>query len=792
MSSLYKNHLSSESTKLSPPISDAFFVATVVDTDPVTYCVTVAPQSSNKKGLQQGIPLTSQLSKLMGMKDCLLPSIGSNVLCLQVRATYCYIIGTIPSPDLTYGSVGFPARSALGAGDGSVDEANTVGYGGESETKRDIFNSNRPTDIVDGEFVKANEFGVLLGLFQTFATLKGSELAQIQAFVFDDLVRIISHNFHHITSMGEVSISHDGQGLNLEYTLTHDPKEALGRAQVSSESYIPVLEQITSEDNSDDNSNYKLKEDPRIKAIERLKIFVGKLGDLVRIMLVRPAEGKIRSLDGKPIEVPDTGLFDFHLGLDGGAIVRTVKGLALEKTNWIRVPHRIRTPEDPEGDEAQGTEEFKYEEKEAFEFDNTYTYQEQPFFYFLQIRDYVSYMNETYGMKNFKTHEKDFHVNDDVTKEQPLATGDVVKVDPLSNTRYEKRTSGFYMMPNGGIMLKDAWGSALVMEGGNIYVQAAKDEIHQPMRNYISKAGQYTNFSSRKDIDFSSTEGGSRLKTKKVQHFYSQEGGIILQTDVKAGIEFSPEGEAIETTAGIVMKSAAGIYSKAENYYIRSAGPYAVRANDLILQGDGQARLIGEKDMMIFSPESLSVGTKGTLSLVSSEGSTILFGDTATVVGTEDQTIGLTPFGPALGLMTRDESNNGVDQYKAFIDTLDEFKAQNFTYSFKEDEKWDDLKFRFLKGDKYSFTTNQDAIPQTISQIEADTFEALDNLVVWEEEMINGTYPYPGLENEACLVGAELKNVELIENELYNKADSVSMQELNKPKSIFSEYKIIG
>lgn len=779
--SFSRNIAGSESPRLAAPINDSFFTAIVVDSDPATYCVEVAPLTQTKKAILQGIPIAQQLTNMLGMKEAYLPPIGSTVLCLAAKAKYCYVIGVIPEADLGGSGAGQPLRSSFGGGDGDSDNANRLGYGGKSSSKLNIINNNRPTDVVDGEYVKSNEFGVLLGLFQNFACLKASELSQIQTYVLDDLVRIISHNFQHYHSMGQFSISHDGQSLNLECGLTHDPIEAQGRPQTGSLNNFSVMSLTGNIDKDDKDSIVKL-EDEKLKAVERLKIFVGKLGDLVRIMLVRPDDQELRLNNGEDPTKPDTGLFDFHLDMDGGAYLRSVKGIFIEKTNWIRVPHRKQSEEDPTGDDAT---QFNYDRKESFKFDKTYNYKDQPFLYFLQLRDYMAYMNETYGYKNFKKHEKDFHVNDDVNNETKIDS--IVEVDPLSATKYEKRTSGFYMMPNGGIMMKDAWGSAIVLEGGNIYFQAAKDEIHQPMRNFIAKVGQFTSIASKKDIDFSSTEGGARIKTDKVQHFYSENGGIIIQTDNEGGPDYIPEDQAITDTAGIVIKSKSGIYSYADQYNIRAIGTCTVRSKDLVLQGDGSAWFISEKDMIIFSPRSLAVGTKGQLVVASTEGQAVFFGDGATVVGKEEQEFGVCPLGPVTGFLTEDN----IKDFKNFENTIDGFSTTTFLSNFKEDEIWDNLKFRFLDSSSYSINTATDPIPKTLVQIEEENFEALHNLHTWEERQINDTYPYPGADNAEILVGGVMNNIEVLEGELYNKTDNEELGTIETATNIFTDYKTL-
>jgi hypothetical protein len=344
--------------------------------------------------MMQGIMLASQLSSFLGFKEVIVPQPGSRVLCAQVGANSCYILGVIPQNNMT--SENIPGRSMTGAGDPHMDQANQKGH----VDKNSILSINRrPSDIVDGEYAIGDEFGTMLAFFQQMITLKGSELAQVQCFLMDDLVRIISHNFQHYTALGEYNIWHDGKSIMAEFGATHQPGESYGRPLVESDSGAPMFTKTGSNDVKDDSDFYKIAEDERTRAIERLKIFLGRLGDFLHVYMVRPDPQETRGFDKKPSK-PDTGLFDFHLGLDGGAHIRSVKEVFIEKTNWIRVPHRCKDPADKQ--EGDVEHEKNYEEKKKFEWKKEYKYLENPHYYFLQLRDYVAYVCEKKNYENFK------------------------------------------------------------------------------------------------------------------------------------------------------------------------------------------------------------------------------------------------------------------------------------------------------------------------------------------------------------------------------------------------------
>jgi len=773
------------------------FTGIVITSTAATYTATVVRESYMSKTSDggnniQGILVSSHLASFLGFKEVSLPQPGSRVLCASAGANTCYIIGVIPQNNMS--SKLIPGRASLGAGDAGQDDANRIGH----EDKHPVIpNNRRPSDVVDGEYVVANEFGVLVGLFQQLAVLKGSELAQVQCCLLDDLVRVISHNFQHYTALGEYNIWHDGKSLMSEFGATHLPAETYGRPAVTSDmGGGPIFEETGTGSVDDSEDFYKISEDERIKSIERFKIFLGRLGDFLHIFLVRPDEDEVRTLnpDKKPTK-PDTGLFDLHLGTDGGVHIRSVKEVFLEKTNWIRVPTRYSAPEDPNGDDAT---DIEYEKKDKFEWDDTYKYVENPMAYFLQLRDYVAYTSENAAYKNFKKHEKDFYVNDDIGTEKNIKNiSEVDEHTKLDQEKYELRTAGIYLMPNGGITIRDAWNSAIVLEGGNIYLQPAKDFVLQPLRNFIAKVGGWTSIASKEDIDLSSSEKGFRLKTEKSQYFYSDQAGIVMEAHNAGGGTGTPDPatEAINNINGIVFKSDKGIYNYAETEIVN----YATK--NLVLQSGENVFVDAEKTLGLNSSQTTVMHTSGSLIIdgensalfLSTGGSAIFAGSSSSAFGNKDDYLGV----------QYDTDSMFIDVLKGAV-PLSEVTPQltpiyptianpiSFT-TFQSIEDYKKLKFKFLDSSKYgNLDPQKDAIPSTMAQ-QDDELTGLYSLSAWQEKEVNETLPFPGKDkfDNFYMHADSPKNLESNQTgkSYSNKAESETQPAKIELKSL-KEYKI--
>jgi hypothetical protein len=737
-----------------------FFVGLVTSSDAGTYNIQIEPKGPNTTGLVQGYPLMQVFASTLGFKECPQYPTGARVLCYNIDGISCYIFGIIPQADL--GNLGFFSRAALGTEDSNSQDkdCNTLGYK-EQASKVFTANAQRPTDVVEGEYVVANELGVLIGLFQELAILKGSELAQVQCFLLDDLVRLVSHNFSHWTSMGEVNIWHDGKAIMAEYGATHLSRESLGIPQTSDKGE-PMFQSDGEKPEADDSKDYyKIKEDERSKAIERLKIFVGRLGDFVHLYLARPDDDAKRDLSGEVKGNFDRGLLDAHISTDGRFSLRSVTSIAIEKTNWIRVPLRVRTPEDPKGDEV---DDIEFEDKKPFEWDNQVKVEENPVGYFLQLRDCLAYVQDKYAYLNFEKYKKDFKFSKSSSdKEKNLS--ECKKIDPNTEFKfsdYKLRHSGIYLMDNGGMMIKDAWGSAIVMEGGDIYLQAAKDLVAQPLRHLVSKAGHSVSIAAKKHVDLSSTEEGFRLKTKKVQHFFAKDEGLIFQTDTSKQSNPMPDSEAYDQFGGILFKAKdAGVFTYGKKIYnlAKEDSLYKAKKKMMIESEDDDVWVVPEKNLYLMPTKDVLCAPSGQL-IFATDGNAIFAGAGQTNIGQAGQIVGLVPHPGSLpaimdGTVPVSAVTGAITAARTALDEV----MDKLMSPFHEESKFDEVKFRWLKSDKYNLKDKKDCIPQTIAQQDDKAFGFL-SLQTWTEEEEESTLPFPGKDKfEQYYMTYESKNL---------------------------------
>lgn len=743
------------------------FSGSVIASDAGTYNVTIAPDGESNGTYKKGVYLPTLCSSIIGFKECFVPAVGSKVLCVDNGIDQCFVVGTQAGAD--QGTFTYPSRVAVQTGaSAATDAQNRDGYGTDS-TKMVTNNAHRPTDVLEGEWGCSNEFGVMVALFQQVALLKGSELSQIQCCLIDDLTRIISHNFEHFTGMSDLKISHDGNNLNLEYSLTHLPQEAIGIPQPDKTELASPIKETDTYTADDVDDGYTI-ENEQLQMVSRLKTFVGGLGDLINVYLSKPTlEYNIQ--DGTA-PAPSLGLGHFHLGVNGAVHWRTSKEFFIEKTNWIRVPQRIRPEEDPQGNDLS-TEEF--DEKIDFTFDKAFTFnQEDPIILFLQLRDYLAYMYEDFNIKNLKKVDKDIFINSDKDEEESL--DEVEEVDPRTPSTYTKTVSGIYLMDNGSIVQKDAWGSSIVMDGGNIYICPAKDLVVQSLRNTVIKSGQFTTICSNADLEISSTKGGLKLKTETAQHFYSNASGLILESNAQLDSENGqPYDQSVKNLSGILLKGEkSGVYTYGKNIGSRAISELVLSSKEHLAIQSKTAEIVTKNTLDLFSGQTANLKAGGSLSCIG-QGTANFAGRGSSIFGKNGERITaqfniIDGEGRNCSIVKQAWDGTG-DTAAAAIAEANKNLQSDLLPIFKEDNEFTDLKFRFLHSDFYKWITGEDCLPQTMAQ-QQHTFLNDWEPDIWEEEEINESFPYPGKNNfDASLMPTSV--VRNVDDENLNKVDDL-------------------
>ena len=155
---------------------------------------------------------------LVGIRAMYYPAVQSRVLVLASSAAPHFIVSSVPSEQFNGAIAG--AKTMTGSSTKGLDPyvARAQGRGLEID---------KPVDLLEGEFDISNNFGVSLQLLTTCLSMKGSERAKIEAFLLNDMVRIVSDAFKHFSCFGDMQIYNDGR-LNARWDGTSYDFESWG------------------------------------------------------------------------------------------------------------------------------------------------------------------------------------------------------------------------------------------------------------------------------------------------------------------------------------------------------------------------------------------------------------------------------------------------------------------------------------------------------------------------------------------------------------------------------------
>ncbi len=740
------------------------FLATVTLSNPGSYLVAASSGEQNHILVTMVAPM---ITMGLGFKSCVLPNVGQKILCIKADSTvYGFFV---PGNDPNSGKY-FRSFSKT-----SVNATNKYGAALNNNPEDSLTqNMQRPNDYMPGEFSMVNDYGISLNMMQLFASLKATDLAQVQFHLIDNLVKLISYNFEHHTSMGTTSVTNTGNALDLESTFTHILNEALGKPCIDSLNKEPAFEKTNKVSVDDKDDYYELK-DGNAAAVERLKVFIGALGDFIHLYITKPSEhkqGNINKLYSEATpegsqEKPDVGLADIHFATDGGLHVRSVKEIFIEKTNVIRVPQRINSSR-----QIEGSTEVQSTNKPEFTFDDQVKFNsEDPSMYFLQLRDYLAHNFEEVSVINFLSRKKEI-VMGDISESKP-EYGKTIYVDPYTKSKYVRRTAGIYFMENGGVVIRDGFNSAIVMENGNIMLQPSLDLIVQPLRNFIGKIGAFFNLHAKEDLDMASTKGAMRIKSDKMQYFYSKNSGILFHTDGVGITDIAKKDrETNNVIDGIVFKSKTGIYFNAtvelvfkmfKNAKVFFDVPnFYLKAKNLLTYTTADTTFVSDNSANVISKNSLSCLSKGDASFVGEN--TAIAKNKKTYFSNATEVID----GHNHGFEVKGTGDNsGVD---AVVSSSQAAIDGSNTGSFKAESSFDKIVFSYLKEQDYKFIPQSDLIPQTLAQqallktseIELESWDFAEDKVDGE-----GQFPYPG--HEQWYVSSNLQNVDVDNKQIFNK-----------------------
>lgn len=502
--------------------------------------------------------LAPVLHDTYGVSQACMPAAGSTVLVYAPRAGLLrskvprgVILGVIPENGVGVGSAsGAPGVSKLADTDfpeGGAAQYTEAGYAAiatdAGHPYHDDYQCGRPHDIVPGEYALLGHSGAGLVIGALSTTIKGSEAASVRCSALDDQVRVTSGHFRHISAAGGEEIFDDGGYISVESAVSLYQPERLGVKSFGTKAF-EWGSGSPSELKATRSGIDQLK--PTQTAKKRLYRYAGYLGDVVNVFVANPDPSKdVEDMDS---DSADQGLMHYHVDSSGRFTMRSAGGIMLERYDRIPVPKRRHYAWDPEGDAAESSSP---EEKKGFETDEKY-----PMGIGLSLADMAAWWNHL-SYARFRQFGKDFSLKDQKDLKTPDDAYDTLGKGEEPYGKHDARHSYVGLTPDGGIVLRDAWGSEIVMADGRITLNAAGNVEIRSGSSVVVMGGHDVIAKAHDSVDVSATEKDVRIKAQGNMQLVSADRGVLIQSKAKgegSADAWDESGEGLRS-AGVVIKA---------------------------------------------------------------------------------------------------------------------------------------------------------------------------------------------------------------------------------------------
>jgi len=490
-------------------------------------------------GSVQPVPCSytnSFMGTLMGFSANYAPPKGTGVVVFYTGQTPSYIIGEIPKVSI----IPQGQNNTVTSGDSFAEtkQSEATNHPGEP-----IYNQSQgPLDLVEGEIQIGNAAGIALVFLRHLTMLSAGDLASVQCHLLDDMVRIVSDKWSHITAFGDHEIFNDRGKLNAVWRGTTRDFEALGNKEGKQERKAEA-------NNNDIDPEDSVEDKWRQSGRWRFQKYVGYLGEFINMFVSDPVGNLADAADS----AFTSGNFRVHINDDGSLLVQSVGDIILERVHKIAVPVEIQRYDDPEReiDETIGKDPLANwipNDKDKL-FEVAY-----------QLRDHGRWFSNLYTLARFHISDN-YKVPDDVEIEQ----GDKDGKDPEkteANSSYSKaihelylnKYSTFRILRDGSIVCHDGYGSAITMAGGDVTVSAIRNLKLEAANHVIINSGNDVIVNARRHIEMVAKVGGLLLRGTAWVQALCDKGTLLLQSTAIEGPVQDDIQPKIIGDSGVVIK----------------------------------------------------------------------------------------------------------------------------------------------------------------------------------------------------------------------------------------------
>ena len=235
----------------------------------------------------------------------------------------------------------------------------------------------------------------------------------------------------------------------------------------------------------------------------------------------------------------------------------------MHKVDGIYVPLRKYRADHPEKNEAD-IEIDENKPREAFEWAKG---ADHPMAFGCQIRDYVAWLvGGQYQFNRYEPYKKDWELNEVMHGGSPAKIGGFLGTygaditlesdgERKGDTNTSKRGEAFCgVLPDGSVLLRDAWGSQVELRGGRVVISGANDVEVTSGSNVVITAGKDAIIKAAKDCEVIAIENDIRIRSGRMMLIESAEGAVQITAPKYSGVKTDGAGRDY-AVSGILLKS---------------------------------------------------------------------------------------------------------------------------------------------------------------------------------------------------------------------------------------------
>lgn len=444
-------------------------------------------------------------SPILGIRTKYYPTLDTKVAVLISGLNTGWIITTAPSETYDFSAGGANSMVAM-----QLDEEKLEPF--EQELKGMGLNVTNPNDLLEGEFLIANNFGVALQFLTTMIKMQASERAKVEALLMDDMVRIVSETFKHYSSFGDYQIYNDGR-LNVRFDGSSYEFESFGK-----EKNTEPLVQL-------DDKKVDFQKTFTETGRWRFSEYIGFLGDFIHTFVTEPNE----TLAAIAAEAIRPGKARMQMHSDGTILMQSVADITIERVCRVVSPTEIKRQDDPEGNKKN---EFDKLNKEYLKIWNYGQDMRKAHYASYQLRQYARWLSCFHSFARFHQLDKDWSIplETDFQHSWNNQEKDVEQANAGGETLYDVYAT-FRIMRDGSILIMDGFNSTISMVRGNIQMSAVRHIELDAAGDIRINAGQNLYIKARRNIEISAIVGGLTLKARTWWKALCEWGTVWIKSD---------------------------------------------------------------------------------------------------------------------------------------------------------------------------------------------------------------------------------------------------------------------